>query len=684
MANLITRSLVGKQIAWFLLVALVPTALVGYLAFVSARTGLEDAGFQQLDFAREIKNREVADYLHSTVDHVDFVSKTPTVQRMSQVLAAGGQKVSLDGAGPDHVGGEAGAILREMDDLVRHFFEVNGAGEGYEDFIIVTLAGNLGYTSKKMGDLGQNLKTGTLANTNLTRLWEKVLTTKKRGLSDFSFYHPSGTYSAFVAAPVMDDKQQIFGVLVLRIGPQRIIDIMKPAAAMGRTGETYLVGSDLLMRSESRFDQAGSFMKKRIDTAGVREALKDSHGRTFLNGYRGIPVLSSYSHAGLNEQEALGADFDWAIVAEMDPEEALTAVGSLRSRIVWIALLIGLIAAAVAWIVARSLSRPVVALANYVARISEGDLTVKVAETSRADEIGVLTNSVRIMVERLSAQIGQILDSVNVLAGAAAEISATAGELAANTTRTSAAMAETTTTVEQVRQAAGVASERAKVVAKTAQSAAEVSALGATATEATIQKMQQIREQMESAGETVVRLSEHAAAIEQIIGLVQDLAEQSNLLAVNASIEAARAGDQGRGFAVVAHEIKALADQSKSATEQVRDILQETRKWVSAVVMATEQGTKAVESGVEQSSRAADSIRELSRGVLTASQAATVIDSSAAQQFVGVEQVCTAMAGIEQALAQNVAGTAQLEAAIRRIEDLGRELQGVVNRYKVA
>ena len=111
--------------------------------------------------------------------------------------------------------------------------------------------------------------------------------------------------------------------------------------------------------------------------------------------------------------------------------------------------------------------------------------------------------------------------------------------------------------------------------------------------------MNLIKTQMESIGETVVRLSDQSRAIEDIIASVQDLADQSNLLAVNASIEAARAGDQGKGFAVVAHEIKTLADQSKEATEHIRTILDDTRKWVSAAVMATEQGGKAVEAGLQ-------------------------------------------------------------------------------------
>ena len=187
---------------------------------------------------------------------------------------------------------------------------------------------------------------------------------------------------------------------------------------------------------------------------------------------------------------------------------------------------------------------------------------------------------------------------------------------------------------------------------------------------------------MSSIGETVVKLSEHSKAIEEIVAAVQDLADQSNLLAVNASIEAARAGDRGKGFAVVAHEIKSLADQSKEATDQIRTILGDTQRWVGAVVMATEQGSKAVEAGVEQSILAGEAIQSLATSVQTSSQAASVIDVSSQQQFTGVEQVASAMASIETAMRQNIEGTKQLEDEAKRLEELGDSLKSSIERYK--
>jgi methyl-accepting chemotaxis protein len=195
--------------------------------------------------------------------------------------------------------------------------------------------------------------------------------------------------------------------------------------------------------------------------------------------------------------------------------------------------------------------------------------------------------------------------------------------------------------------------------------------------------MHRIQEQMGSIADSIVRLSEQGQAIGEIIATVNDLAEQSNLLAVNAAVEAAKAGDQGKGFAVVAQEVKSLATQSKQATAQVRTILGEIQKATSAAVMATEQGSKAVDSGVKLSAQVRDTIAALSDSIDESARAATQIAASAQQQMVGMDQVALAMQNIRQASAQNVAGTRQSESAAQSMQDLGLKLKALVGKYRI-
>ena len=272
----------------------------------------------------------------------------------------------------------------------------------------------------------------------------------------------------------------------------------------------------------------------------------------------------------------------------------------------------------------------------------------------------------------------QLRESITRLSSSSAEILATTSQVASGAAETSSAVSETTATVEEVKQAAQMANQKARTVSDSAQKATQTSQAGRKSVEDTIQEMQRIQEQVESIAESIVQLSEQSQAIGEIIATVNDLAEQSNLLAVNAAIEANKAGEQGKGFVVVAQEIRSLAEQSKQATAQVRTILGDIQKATSSAVLATEQGSKAVKSGVMQSVEAGKTILALSDSVTEAAQAATQIAASSQQQMVGMDQVALAMENIRQASLQNVAGTKQAEAAAQNLHELGQKLNDMI------
>ncbi len=272
----------------------------------------------------------------------------------------------------------------------------------------------------------------------------------------------------------------------------------------------------------------------------------------------------------------------------------------------------------------------------------------------------------------------QLREAITQISSSSAEILATTTQVASGAAETATAISETTTTVEEVKQTAQLSSQKAKHVSDSSQKATQVAQTGRKSVESSVEGMKRIQTQMESIADSIVKLSEQSQAIGEIMATVNDLAEQSNLLAVNAAIEAAKAGEQGKGFAVVAQEIKTLAEQSKQATAQVRNILSDIQKATSAAVMATEQGSKAVEAGVKQSAEAGEAIRVLTETITEAAQAATQIAASSQQQLVGTDQVALAMENIKQASTQNVAGTKQAETAAQSLNELGQRLRSMI------
>jgi len=370
----------------------------------------------------------------------------------------------------------------------------------------------------------------------------------------------------------------------------------------------------------------------------------------------------------------------------------------------------------------RTIAQPLNEITKIAARIGEGDLDIELQVVERNDEVGILLQSFSSMIKALkrmaaSAQkiaagdltgsivpqsekdilgnaflqmlnnlrriMKDIMEGVNLLGSSASEILASTTQVASGSAETATAISETTSTVEEVRQAAQLSSQKASRVSENAQQVAQITQTSQQAVEETISGMKEIQNQMEAVANTIVRLSEQSQQIGGIIALVTDVADQSNLLAVNAAIEAAKAGEQGKGFAVVAQEIKGLAQQSKQATMQVRNILNDVQKATSAAVMATEQTSKSVENGVKQSTQVGVSIQKMADSSSKAVDAATQIVASSQQQVVGMDQIGIAMNNINQAGMENAASMVQAEKAANGLNELGHKLKLLVEQYKV-
>lgn len=329
----------------------------------------------------------------------------------------------------------------------------------------------------------------------------------------------------------------------------------------------------------------------------------------------------------------------------------------------------------------RSITVPLLQGVEHARQMAAGNFT-QVMNVTRRDELGILADALNSTSEQLRKQIAEIQGAVGVLATSASEISVSVTQVAAGSTETAAAVSETTATVEEVKQTSRLASETARSVTDAAAHAAEISLAGRKATEETMLRMGDIRQQMGAIADSIVRLSEQSQAIGTIIATVDDIAEQSNLLAVNAAIEAAKAGELGKGFGVVAQEIKSLASQSKQATGQVRTILADIQKATSAAVMVTDQGSKAVEIGVTQARQTGESIDKLANSIQDAAQVARQIATSSHQQVAGMDQVSMAMENIKEASHQNVESMGQLKTAARSLQDLGEKLRALVALYK--
>ncbi|HAS88202.1 MAG TPA: chemotaxis protein [Desulfovibrio sp.] len=319
-------------------------------------------------------------------------------------------------------------------------------------------------------------------------------------------------------------------------------------------------------------------------------------------------------------------------------------------------------------------------MAGAMERVANLDLTVEAKPRSENDTIG---KALATMVETLKGDNQRIHETVRTLSSSLSQISAASAELTASAAETASAVAETNATVEEVKQTAHLSNEKSRQVADVARRAVSTSQQGRKAADDASSGMKDIRTQMDTIAQSIVKLSEHSQHIGDIIYVVNDIADQSNILAVNASIEASKAGEEGRGFTVVAREIRNLSDQSKQSVAQIQSILADIQKATSSAVMITEQGGKAVETGANLSSQTGEAILNLSTVINQSAQSSAQIAASSQEQLAGLDQVAVALGSIKQAGEQNLESSRQLEEAVKDLDQQARSLKDMMDRFKL-
>lgn len=429
-----------------------------------------------------------------------------------------------------------------------------------------------------------------------------------------------------------------------------------------------------LQRREERWNRSIEPLVERVLAAPTREAAQAD-----------LATLEPLLRAN-------GEDAEQAIGLVMGLSDALGKRLRLLQGVFAVLVIFVLLAV---FVTARGISVRTRSLAGVAERIAGGRLEME-APVRGSDEIGALgeafntmTGNLRQTIEaeregraRLERLLAAVTETVTSLASATSEILAGTTQQAAGAQEQASSVQETVSTVDEVVQTSEQAAGRARAVQESSQRAAEVGKAGRRAVEETVAAMGSVKGHSESIAGSILSLAEQAQAIGEITAAVTDIAEQTNLLALNAAIEASRAGEHGRGFSVVASEVKALADQSKKATGQVRQILGEIQKATNAAVMAAEEGTKGVNAAIRVASQAGETIRTLSDAISEAAQAASQIAASAGQQATGMAQIHQAMKAVSQVTSQNMASTRQAERAAQDLNAMSAKLTGLLGAFR--
>lgn len=352
------------------------------------------------------------------------------------------------------------------------------------------------------------------------------------------------------------------------------------------------------------------------------------------------------------------------------------------ARVLGAAIVIACAAAGIAWIVARRLTHPLEQLRDAAVAIAAGDLTRQIDMDATA-ETADLAASFGAMIEGLQATIAELREAALTLDGRSGDILGSVTRQAAMAAQQAAAINETSTTASEIAQTSRQATQHADSVIEMTRRSDDLSQEGLQTVEEAVKSSASLGEQVNKIAASMSGLSDRTLQVGEIIASVKDLAEQSNLLALNASIEASKAGEHGRGFAVVAMEMRNLAEQSRQAAVQIRAILQEIQRSTRDAAAATDEGAKRAAAAMGLARSAGEAIEGLAMVIRESAVAARQIANNTRQQTIGVDQMVAAISELSQAINESAEGTRSIQQGTAALSEISKQLAAAVQRYRV-
>jgi methyl-accepting chemotaxis protein len=583
----------------------------------------------------------------------------------------------------------------------------------YDIFIVSKETGDVVYSVYKEIDFATNLNNGAFAKSGLGKAFHgaKDLPEGEVFTTSFESYIPSfNAQAAFMASPIYDQGQNL-GVLIFQLPIDRISNIMTnnkqwETVGLGKTGETYLVGENKTLSSDSRLfledpaqyydvltntgqsQQANTIEKlnssvgvHQISTQGVDLALNKESGVTQYTGYKNTPVHSAYTYIDSGGET-------WALIAEIENEEVFSSFIKLKSELsymsVFIVIIFLIIGSTLGFWVARGISQHLNNLSNVMNDIAkgDGDLTAKI-NYNGVNEFGDISRAFNEIISKFHAIIYDIKNTSKQILIESDVVLTGAKESQSIISSQSDATRNTVTALEQFEASIATVSTISDENLAISLEVVKECETSSSDAELASEDIRLLMTTLQNASQVVHELNEEVKDITSVLDVINSIADQTNLLALNAAIEAARAGEHGRGFSVVADEVRSLASRTQESTIEIQKKLEVLDNTTKGVVLSMDNSTNIANKGVERVLGLKQTIDTLTAKVHQMEELITSVASATNEQTQTIAEINLNMSLIDTKSNDVAQKSLENEQASVKLTEVSQSINTQVSQFKL-